>query len=34
VRLPQDVLEREAGPMIASRLHAARVEAIRALRRT
>jgi tRNA nucleotidyltransferase (CCA-adding enzyme) len=31
VRLPPEVLERDPGPVIAERLHAARIEAIRAL---
>jgi tRNA nucleotidyltransferase (CCA-adding enzyme) len=31
VRLPQEVLEREPGPLIAERLRAARIEAIRSL---
>jgi tRNA nucleotidyltransferase (CCA-adding enzyme) len=31
VRLPQEVLEREKGPLIAERLRAARIEAIRSL---
>ena len=33
VRLPPEVLQREQGPLIAERLRAARIEAIRALDR-
>jgi hypothetical protein len=31
VRLPQEVIEREKGPVIAKRLRAARIAAIRSL---